>query len=58
MERGEGAGNRLTIGDFVLFSLYQSMVFTEDNTKPIVATVREKVAETPVIGQYVERMKV
>uniref|UniRef100_A0A7S3MRB2 GST N-terminal domain-containing protein n=1 Tax=Favella ehrenbergii TaxID=182087 RepID=A0A7S3MRB2_9SPIT len=51
------AGDRLTIADFVILSHFLSMAFNEANDKPIVATAAATVAETPIIGEYCERVK-
>ena len=51
------AGDRLTIADFVLANHYLSYAFNETNEKDIVATAKATVAETPNVGEYMERVK-
>ena len=51
------AGEKLTIADFVTYSIYLSFGSTEFSQKNISATTAAKVVEKPVIVAYMERMR-
>ena len=52
------ASDRLTIADFVVFSLYMSLVQNEATVAPeIQAALAAKVEETPKVKAYIEIMK-
>ena len=50
-------GNRLTIADFALASIYLRFVYNETSTKPVVARIRATVEETSVVEAYIFRFK-
>ena len=52
------AGERLTIADFVILSHYMSYAWNEACQKPIVEAHAATVAETPIVVQYCDRVKV
>ena len=51
------AGDKLTIADFAVYSLYMAIASSEYNSKPAVAVIEPKVTEKPAIVAYLARMR-
>ena len=51
------ASNRLTIADFVITAQYLQMAFNEANSREVASRAAAVVATTPVVGEYVSRVK-
>ena len=52
------AGDRITIADFLIFSLYMTIIFNESTGAPdVMAQFAATLADTPKVNEYVARMK-
>ena len=51
------ASDRLTIADFVITAQYLQFAFNEANSREVVGRAAAVVATTPIVGEYLARVK-